>query len=232
MRKDPPPFVYYWRGLRVPLVAAYYSEKGRVAFCPYVGREALFTGSLFRLTPEQADALGKPFFGAMSAQRQRMCMALGLCQVCGVAIQSGEGYQLGELRPRGPDKLVAYDEPLVCMGCAVEALRSCPHLLKHSERNIYPMPTAYRLAIQQVVPDRSEVSRRDFRAAQKAGGVAAHLRMVIDAANWGLPVTLETIAEQVKSLPPYDSTDSLSPNYSPLRAAEKHARNYDGPGAA
>lgn len=187
MRRDPPPFVYYWHGIRVPLVAAYHSEQGKVGFCPYAGREALFTGSLFRLTVQQAEALGKPMFGAMSAQRQRMCMALGLCQVCGVLLEPGTGYQLGELRARGPDKLIAYDEPLVCPVCAVEALKSCPHLLKHSTEAEYPRPVSYRLAIQQVVPDRTEVSRRDFRRALKVGSVAAHIRMVITEAAYGRP---------------------------------------------
>jgi hypothetical protein len=76
---------------------------------------------------------GRPEFGRVHARRQRRAMTKLLCQVCGRrADRNADGvlWLVGE-DPHQPGSwpvplLTAH--PPVCAGCAVRAVRACPHL--------------------------------------------------------------------------------------------------------
>ncbi|PWI41155.1 hypothetical protein CK485_27835 [Streptomyces sp. ICBB 8177] len=126
----------------VPYIAAWSAERGpraRVVGGPYgIGyadeqpydRDAhgvLWTRSAIRR------GVGKPELGRVHPARQRRAMRLMLCQVCGNAADRTEEGALWLLKDdRGvtstwPEDLGATHPP-VCVPCATESVRRCPHL--------------------------------------------------------------------------------------------------------
>ncbi|NEA53569.1 hypothetical protein G3I60_05210 [Streptomyces sp. SID13666] len=76
---------------------------------------------------------GRPNFAHTHAQRQRRCMRLLLCHVCGgPADWTGQGvlWLVEDNRadwPNWPENLVTVHPP-ICLPCSRQALRLCPHL--------------------------------------------------------------------------------------------------------
>jgi hypothetical protein len=74
---------------------------------------------------------GRPQYGKVHSQRQRLCMELLLCQICGgPADRTTEGTRwlidahAHELLPMAE----ITTHPPVCMPCAHRSVRDCPHL--------------------------------------------------------------------------------------------------------
>lgn len=124
------------RGLPVPYVNLWGAEdvsRIDVRHDPHVGMDAVFLDDAAELVPD---------FTRQSMQRQRECMAGGLCQVCGLAVPAGPrtlvvadiSVQRIELQGQ---PCVVVTEPWLCRRCALFARDRCPALIRRGrEENL------------------------------------------------------------------------------------------------
>ncbi|MFF3730767.1 hypothetical protein ACFYXM_10720 [Streptomyces sp. NPDC002476] len=144
------PRQFHWRGLRVPYVALWSSEKEQLALLVRtVGGEWRnerigYTDEL--PTDRRQETLwvrysvsrgsGTPDLALMHPLRQRQALERMLCQVCGKSTYDEAFRRWGERHlfiRRDPDNRPISDgeltaTPPVCEPCAIESARSCPHL--------------------------------------------------------------------------------------------------------
>jgi hypothetical protein len=109
-----------WRGIPVPYIAAWSSEKER-----YISEDNNAGGKLavFR-TGRRGD--GDPMFGKMDEARQREAIARRRCQVCRVKLSGEQSFALDINYNSVKDSTPVIQEPPVCKSCARLALTICP----------------------------------------------------------------------------------------------------------
>lgn len=122
----------------VPWTASWSAEEAVfLSVCPYAERIAL-------CMPEKRGE-GRPLFGSPHACRQRACIALGLCDLCGKPLKGNTKVSLSQARPIlhavNPGDILQV-EPMVHRECAAICMRHCPSLRKQR--------TAGELRIRQV----------------------------------------------------------------------------------
>lgn len=117
-----------WRGTRVPYIAAWSGEGGDidVRLCPYVKRDATWQ-------PQRIGA-GKPLWKTLHPVRQRECVVLGLCHICGEAMpQEDRWVHVGALQPNSAAQWLA-GEALLCGPCVEYSKTACRFIAKLNEQ--------------------------------------------------------------------------------------------------
>lgn len=108
------PWTVAWSGEELFFVGACKWADGRRAICQAVD-----------------PGIGKPMFGKPHCQRQRQCIADGLCDLCGRSLKVATKVSLSHARPvaHGADGLAVLQvEPLLHRECAAISMRYCPSL--------------------------------------------------------------------------------------------------------
>ncbi|WP_232792188.1 hypothetical protein [Actinacidiphila yeochonensis] len=185
----------------MPFIASWTSEsaeqpevvqrRGRLAYLNERPYDRDGDGILWRRVPS-SPGKGKPQYGKVHFLRQRQAMGGLLCQVCGRPAghdSDGDGllWLLGDAPdPQGacPSELVT-GHPPVCLACARQSVRSCPHL-----RQRYTAVRVRRFALSGVhgvlyrpgfpSPVPYEVGGLDFGDDRMAWMQAAQLLMRLD----------------------------------------------------
>jgi hypothetical protein len=180
------PFDVRYKGLRIPFVAAWSDEAHRIDHDATVGRDAVFSGNIDHRQQVEEGTIGKPILGKMAPQRQRYVAVNDLCQVCGRDLVTA--LAMAHLDVHGPDKLVAFDEPLCCASCALEAMEMCPYVKKQFASQgallVHKWECRIQLACMRKGDDRTDpksladgISRAQFRRYM-GKPLAVHVRIV------------------------------------------------------
>ena len=123
-RGRPVPFVNRWGKTEDP-------TRVGIQFDPLVGGDAAFYFDAGETEPD---------FTSQSMQRQRRCMLLGECQVCGRPVPWRRrrlvisSVSVGVVQSRGPRQgAVTVNEPWLDERCAKFAMRYCPALIRRGQ---------------------------------------------------------------------------------------------------
>lgn len=100
------------------------------------GEESFFVGPcryshMLAICQAEAPGVGKPQFGKPHSQRQRQCIAEGLCDLCGRSLKAATKVSLSHARPvaHGAQGVAILQvEPLLHRACALESMKFCPSL--------------------------------------------------------------------------------------------------------
>jgi hypothetical protein len=131
---DRVPYIALWSSEAVeqPIVA---TRRGRLAYVDERPYDRDGSGILWRRVPS-TPGKGRPQYGKVHFLRQRLAMDGLLCQVCGRSARADAADDDGVLRLLGedPDDPASWPEemvtghPPVCLPCAWQSVRACPHL--------------------------------------------------------------------------------------------------------
>jgi hypothetical protein len=135
-RPDVVPFIAAWSGEPRHRRTIVYSGRGGIGFADETPEDRDQYGVLW-LGRALAQGTGRPQYGDVHPARQRVAMEHLLCQVCGrPAARDRRGWlwlledARGDWRGWPNDLLTTH--PPVCLPCAGEAVRMCPHLIDRS----------------------------------------------------------------------------------------------------
>jgi hypothetical protein len=132
-RPDVVPFVAAWSGEQPFTRKIIYSGRGGIAFSDETHEDRDQHGVLWN-GRAMAQGTGRPEFGDVHPDRQRVAMEFLLCQVCGKsADRDGDGMLWLVEDHRGdwkdwPNNLLTTHPP-ICLPCAGKAVEQCPHLI-------------------------------------------------------------------------------------------------------
>lgn len=135
-RPDVVPFIATWSGEpRLPRTVVY-SGRGGVAFADETPEDRDQYGVLWD-SRTVAHGTGRPEYGAVHPDRQRLAMQHFLCQVCG---RSADRDRRGVLWLLEDDRAdwdgwpndLLTTHPPICLPCAGKAVEMCPHLIDSS----------------------------------------------------------------------------------------------------
>lgn len=121
-----PPHIVTYGSTPVPWTVSWALEYAfSIGLCPYSKRDAIFQNVM--------PGYGKPAFGKPHSNRQRECIALGLCDLCGRPLASRTKVSLSHARPV-PHSAGGFEilqvEPLLHKECAALSMKHCPSLLR------------------------------------------------------------------------------------------------------
>lgn len=138
----PVPWVAIWSGERHAYPKVKWTPDGITCTGPVT-----FMDGMWWLTTEMRH-VGAPLFGQTHSGRQRRCMRVAKCQVCGVA---GSG-PLAWIVPNHEDQRRYWDDlgaminPPTCHPCLDFALNGCPHLATTPPYVVITNPSKVELA--------------------------------------------------------------------------------------
>jgi hypothetical protein len=136
-RPDVVPFIAAWSGEQRHTRRVVYSGRGGIAFVDEAPEDRDQFGVLWN-GRALAQGVGRPRYGEVHPERQRVAMQYLMCQVCGrPADRDRNGGVLWVVEDnRGdwngwPENLMTTHPPL-CLPCARKAVEQCPHLVDSS----------------------------------------------------------------------------------------------------
>jgi hypothetical protein len=141
-----------WRGIPVPYIAAWSSEKER-----YISEDNNADGKLAVFRNGRRGG-GEPLFGKMDEARQREAIARRRCQVCRAKLDGEPSYALDINYNEVKDSVPVIQEPPVCKPCARLALTICPgnrRRREHGELLAFEV-YQYRILMQLLGPHYGE----------------------------------------------------------------------------
>ncbi|WP_202233038.1 hypothetical protein [Actinacidiphila reveromycinica] len=184
---------------RVPFVASWSSEaaeqpevtmrRGRLAYVAERPYDRDSNGILWRRVPS-SPGRGRPQYGKVHFLRQRLAMDGLLCQVCGCSAREDAAADDGVLwllrdDPGTWSEEVVTGHPPVCLPCAWQSVRACPHLrggyAAVRVRRFVPSGVhgvLYRPGLPRPVPQ--DVGAVDFGDDRMPGVQAAQLMMRLE----------------------------------------------------
>ena len=107
----------------------------------WTGEESFYVGlcrfsKMPAICQAEAPGVGKPTFGKPHSQRQRQCIAEGLCDLCGKSLRNATKVSLSHARPVGHGArglAILQVEPLLHKECAAISMEFCPSLKRDIE---------------------------------------------------------------------------------------------------
>ncbi|MFM9464863.1 hypothetical protein ACKI1K_18660 [Streptomyces scabiei] len=135
-RPDVVPFIAAWSGEQPHRRTVIYSGQGGIAYADEGPEDRDQHGVLWN-GRALAQGTGRPAYGDVHPERQRIAMQYLLCQVCGRSADRDDRGVLWVVEDnRGdwdgwPERLMTTHPPL-CLPCAGKAVEMCPHLVDSS----------------------------------------------------------------------------------------------------
>jgi hypothetical protein len=135
-RPDVVPFIAAWSGEQQLAREVVYSGQGGIGYADETPEDRDQHGVLWN-GRALAQGTGRPAYGDVHPQRQRIAMQHLLCQVCGRAADQNDDGVLWLVEDHRddwtgwPDGLMTTHPPL-CVPCARKAVEQCPHLIDSS----------------------------------------------------------------------------------------------------
>ena len=124
---------------------------------------------------------GKPEFSKPHMNRQRECIARGLCDLCGKSLKASTKVSLSHARPV-PHSAAGWEilqvEPLLHRRCAAESLRYCPSLKRDIENGT--------LMVRQVMTWRAQaaIMSEEFTASVTGRRIKALGHAKVQLVKW------------------------------------------------
>ncbi|MET9729215.1 hypothetical protein ABZZ79_00690 [Streptomyces sp. NPDC006458] len=135
-RPDVVPFIAAWSGEQQLAREVVYSGQGGIAYADETPEDRDQYGVLWN-GRSLARGAGRPEYGNVHPERQRIAMQYLLCQVCGHTADRDDRGVLWVVEDhrgewdRWPEGLMTTHPPL-CVPCARKAVEVCPHLVDSS----------------------------------------------------------------------------------------------------
>lgn len=170
------PYAGSYGATPVPWTASW-SEEERftVGKCPYARRPAILQA--------WAPRVGRPQFAKPHSDRQRACMALNLCGVCGKSLAGRTKLSLSQARPQ-PHSARGFEvlqvEPLLHRECARLSVRHCPGLKRHIEAGIFCVRRVTQHEVQYAVMSEEYVATLTGAAVKAVGHAKVCLKRWVD----------------------------------------------------
>ncbi|MFF9284332.1 hypothetical protein [Streptomyces griseosporeus] len=135
-RPDVVPFIAAWSGEHPLCGPVVYSRKGGIAYADEAPEDRDQFGVLWQRRA-LAQGTGRPRYGEVHPERQRVVMQYLLCQVCGRPAERNDSGVLWVVEDHRkdwdgwPEGLMTTHPPL-CLPCAGKAVEQCPNLVDRS----------------------------------------------------------------------------------------------------
>jgi len=91
-----------------------------------------------------ARGVGEPVFGEVHSYRQRACMTVPRCQVCGHRMERIT-FLLTHSKEHVESNVFTTGTPPTCESCKDVAIKQCPHLRNNTDRLYWVVPTDVRI---------------------------------------------------------------------------------------
>ena len=170
------PYAAHYGATPVPWTVSWSEEEVfSLGVCPWARRLAIVQ----TWSPKS----GRPKFAKPHSVRQRACIALNLCDVCGKSLAHRTKVSLSQARPQ-PHSVRGFEvlqvEPMVHRECAVLSVLHCPGLRRHIEAGIFRVRQVTRHETQFAIMSPEYVETITGRAEKAVGHAKVCLKRWID----------------------------------------------------